>query len=141
LHQEPLARELQSFLREHVESFEQLEALLLLCRDRDRERTAAELAVLLAIPVGMASEALEALCERGLLETRGQASATSFVYKPRTAHLDAAVLQLLDAHESNRLEVMRTMSANAMARLRGSALRAFTAAFLLRKDKKEKKDG
>jgi len=141
--QEPLAPELQSFLLEHVESFEQLELLLLLCRERDRERTAAELAQQLRIQVELASEVLHVLCQRGLLAARDSLSEGPFCYQPREAALDAAVLQLLHAYESNRLEVMRVMSANAMARVRGSALRAFTGSFLLRKekDKKEKKDG
>lgn len=140
MHQEPLAPELQSFLLEHVESFEQLELLLSFCREPDRERSAADLAQSLRIPVELATEALAALCRRGLLAVRGTPPG-SFCYQPRETRLDELSRRLMQGYETHRLEVMRVMSANAMARVRGSALRAFTGSFLLRKEKKEKHDG
>ena len=129
-----LSPETQAFLREHVEEYEHLELLLLLFRDRERAWSAGEAAERLSLSPSVVWEALAQLRSRGLVEeAAGPPPRFRFPAMGQTA--PAAVLELAAAYEQNRLSIIRQMNANALERLRHSAIRAFADAFRLRRGK------
>ena len=127
-----LSPETQAFLREHIEEYEHLELLLLLFRDQERTWSADEAAERLALSPRVVSEALAHLRSRGLVA--GAAGPTpGFRFHAVGQSTSAAVRELATAYEQSRLSIIRQMNANALERLRTSAIRAFADAFRLRK--------
>lgn len=141
---EPSLEEVGAFLRERVESFEQLEILLLLHRDQNESWTAANVAAELRLSQGLAGDALDHLCRGNLLDVRVGKDSLVFRYAAGTPELVAAVDRLARAYRERRIDVLRLLSTQAVDRVRTSAIRLFADAFLIggSKTKKEgKKDG
>ncbi|HEY7930345.1 MAG TPA: hypothetical protein VID71_10045 [Steroidobacteraceae bacterium] len=126
-----LDAEVRQLLSEHVTGYEQLEALLLLHRDSRQSSTGEQLGAELRIDAGSMATALAELAEHGLLERR-TGPPPSYRYAPVQTALAAAVDRLAQLYTEQRLEIIRQMSANAIERLRSSAARSFSEAFLLR---------
>jgi hypothetical protein len=120
---DPLGR-LQQFLLERVESYEQLEVLLLLVKSRELVWPSAAICKKLQLSEAIVSHALDALRRKGLVMTLGYDQG-AFLYAPENAAVDQIVMELARACESQRLEVMKAMTANAIQRLRASAADAF----------------
>jgi hypothetical protein len=129
-----------ALLRERVESFEQLEVLLLVRRRRDTSWTADGVATQLRIDPRVAEESLDQLCRSNLVDVTVGGQALHFRYDPGNAELEAAVDDLARAYADDTLAVMKTMNANAVERVRTSAMRTFANAFVLG-EKDKKKDG
>lgn len=121
---------IRSFLQEHIRSYEDLEALLLL-RARSSTWEASAVAEALNLSEEVARETLEHLRRRGLSSAPEHARPRRYGYQPATAGLAQAVDMLAQAYEERRVAVMRLMSENAIARMRTSASRAFADAFVL----------
>jgi hypothetical protein len=117
----------RELLHDHVATYEQLEVLLLFGESAE-ERTAAGVAAAVGIAEPLAGDILEGFAQSGVLGGSGAGPAARY----RAVDRDA-IEALCDAHRRNRLTVMNLMSANALERLRTSALRAFASAFLLGK--------
>lgn len=126
-----LSDEVATFLREKIESVEQLEILLLLRAQPDRLWTGDSVSTELNIVPSLAGEALEHLCRSNLLDVRVGREHVAFRYAPGTSELDRAVHELVRAHREMRVELMRALSANAVQRVRTSAIRMFADAFLV----------
>lgn len=134
--------EVNELLRARIESFEQLEVLLLLHRRADEGWTAASVSGELHIGVPVASDALDHLCRGNLLDVRVGKDALVFRFAPGTPELASAVELLVTRHQERRLDVVRMLSAHAMERVRTSAIRLFADAFLIGSASgKGKKDG
>jgi hypothetical protein len=118
---------IERFLLERVETYEQLEALLWFARGTGEPRSAQEAAEALSLPELAVTDALNALAKAELL--RRVAGAARFRYEPGTVELEAAVRKLSLLHEQDRIQVIRIMSAQSIARLRSSTLRAFAQHF------------
>ena len=131
-----LTDEVRAFLREHIDSYEQLEILLALRAGKLVDIPADVVATELRLPLAAVSEALEHLKQRKLVENHHGAQHASFRYAPGGADLAARVDALAEAYDQHRLAVMREMSENAIARLRMGAARTFADAFLLGDRKK-----
>lgn len=130
--------DVQTLLRDCIESFEQLEILLLLLK-RPGETWAPDAvatAIKLSLSEDAAAEALAHLRRWNLIE--GEARGR-YRYNPAN-RLDATIRALATVYEDERLEVMRLMNQNAIERVRTSALRAFSDAFFVGGGGK-KKDG
>jgi hypothetical protein len=54
-------------------------------------------------------------------------------YRAKRPDADTCVRELAIAYESDRVKIVHLMNANALERLRNSAIRAFSDAFRLRK--------
>jgi hypothetical protein len=121
---------IRQFLRQHVESHEHLETLLLLCRG-NRSWTAEAVASELKIPPESAQEALRHLVERGLAVSPSGAD-PGYLYAPKTGEVGECVKLLTTACREQRLAIMEMMSAHAIERMRAAALRRFADAFRLR---------
>ncbi len=129
-----LPDDVRALLHEHIESYEQLEILLLLRRERYEHWTGEALAARLHVRAELIQTALAGLKASGLIEASG-AAPTRFAYRPTSSGLDAAVGRLEREYAERPILIIQLMSANAIERLRTAALHTFADAFLLKKDK------
>lgn len=130
-----LPADVQALLFNHIESYEQLEILLLVRREASANWTAERIGSRLAISAILAKEALTALCASRLVKLRSGSLGLEYEYAAESPALDESVSGLASVYTTHRFEIIKTMSANAIKRMRTGALRAFADAFILRKDK------
>jgi predicted DNA-binding transcriptional regulator YafY len=131
-----LPEDVRALLYEHIESYEQLETLLLLRRERHEEWTAEKLAARLHVGIELIERGLAGLRASGLVGATGAGSAR-FAYRPASSGLDAAAGRLDHEYAERPVLVIRLMSANSLQRLRTAALHTFADAFVLKKDKND----
>jgi DNA-binding IclR family transcriptional regulator len=127
----------QEFLRQHIESFEHLEVLLLLLRHHGQTWTAAAVAEHLQIEFELVSSALSHLTRQDLLRQDADGTA-GFRYGPGTAKLEAEATALAKSYMHDRVRVILLMNEHAVTRIRLSALRTFAEAFRLRGREEER---
>jgi hypothetical protein len=127
---------LREFLREFVSSYEELEVLLLLARGA-RPWSAAELAEALSARDDVIAAAAESLVQTGrLVESTTVGGQRRFAFAPHSAELRERVAELDRAYVERRLAIVQIMSANAVERMRGAAIRRFADSFRLERPKK-----
>ncbi|MFM2415639.1 MAG: hypothetical protein RL385_362 [Pseudomonadota bacterium] len=131
--------ELQTFLRDGISSYEQLETLLLLRTRHDETFSPRSVAAALRVTEPIAAASLDHLCSLSLLDVRIGAESLLFRYSPGKVALAGLVDQLAESHTRNPLAVMTLMNANAIERVRTQARRLFADAFIL--GRKRDKDG
>ena len=132
-----LPEDVRALLHEHIESYEQLEMLLLLRRERYEEWTGQGLAERLRVQAELIDAALAGLEASGLVQPAGTAPAR-YAYRPVSPGLDAAVGRLEHEYAERPILVIQLMSANAIERLRTAALHTFADAFVLKKKDKDR---
>ena len=125
---------IRDFLRDCIDSFESLEVLLLLYRERTAW-TADELCRRFKIRAPVIDDALASLVRARLVSTTEQNVLTSYKYADEDLVRDALVASLERTYRDEPIQVMQLMSANAIERLRSGAIRAFADAFVFRNDK------
>jgi predicted ArsR family transcriptional regulator len=123
------------FLLAHVESFEELELLLVLASSPDRNETAQAAAARTGVSVADARQALEHLATHGFLVVDAQATGPSFRYRPADIEIREGVNALLRAHAQSRTMLGRLMSTNAVERMRRWNAKAFADAFVIGRKK------
>lgn len=133
---ESLPTAVRAFLRDHIESYEQLEILLLLRRRPGEALTARALMDRMELPRDTVEESLDGLARAGCV-TAGARSGEPVRYAPRDATLAATIDGLAAAYEDSRLAIIKLMSANAIERVRSAAIHTFADAFVIGR----KKDG
>jgi hypothetical protein len=107
---------LQSLLRDHVDSFEKLEAVLLV-RERGVPVSLSELAHTLRLTLIDARRMVAALCASGLLVQ----GVDTHVAEPADVRVRARVEALAQAYKRDALAVVSSISRQALVRLRHSA--------------------
>lgn len=130
----------KALLRDCIESFEQLEILLLLHRMRGDAWTPESLAGELNLAPAAAADALDHLRRWNLTQVRAQGQRLLFRYHAATPSLESTIHALAETYEEHRVEVMKLMNKHAIERVRTSAMRAFADAFFVGGGGK-KKDG
>jgi hypothetical protein len=130
-----LPEDVQRLLREQIESYEQLELLLLLRRERDGPWTEEILTARLGISTSLVLSALAELQAAGFVEERAHGSAKRYAYRVQSDNVEATVARLEQTYREYPIQVVKLMSANAIERVRTAALRTFADAFILKKDK------
>lgn len=134
-----LAVEVQELIRQCVTSFEKLEILLLLLREKSSGLLSAEaIAPLVKMPKDITSAALSDLCTVGLIAAQDVDGKPHFSYAPRSAELRHAAEALARAFDEQRGATVGFLCRNAIERVRSSASRAFADSFII---KKQDKDG
>ncbi len=128
-----LPEDVRALLHEHIESYEQLETLLLLRRERYEQWTSAGLAARLRVQGELIETALTGRRASGLGAAAGGAAPTRFSYRPASSGIDAAVGRLEREYAERPILIIQLMSANAIERLRTAALHTFADAFVLNK--------
>jgi hypothetical protein len=127
---------LQAFLHASICSYDELEALLLLARERHRSWTDDELAEELKVQVDAITPALDQLASvGGLLEVVNHAGQRRFQYAPQGTLLGQVVEELATAYVEQRLTIVQLMSANALNRVRGAAIRNLANALRVQRPK------
>ncbi len=130
-----LPPDVQRLLRDHIESYEQLELLLLLRADRGCLWTEEDICARLKLAGTLVSGALQGLQSMGFAEVRPQSAAKRYIYRVQADDLEATIERLAQAYRQQPIPIVKLMSANAIERLRTAALRTFADAFILKKDK------
>ena len=137
-----LPEDVRKLLHEHIESYEQLEVLLLLRRERYEAWTVNALATRLRIGEALIEPALAALRSAGLVSVdKGAGSGAQpprHVYRPTSSGLDATVGKLDREYAERPISIIKAMSANSIERLRTAALHTFADAFVLNKKDKDR---
>lgn len=123
------------FLHGNVESYEELEILLLLHRERTQSWSAEALGARLRLSVPLTDAALSALAARRLINAASNPPGSSYTAVSANPALDETIGCLANFYASRPIEIIKLMSANAIERVRTAALRTFVEAFVLRKDK------
>jgi hypothetical protein len=129
-----IPEEVGALLQDRIASFEQLLVLLLLHRSHPKLWPSKAIADQLGIRDGLL-EALRALQAADLVKLETDGSDSLFVFAPATADIANTVSALQQSYQNHPAAIMRLMSENAIARVRGAAHRAFSDAFLIRKGK------
>lgn len=124
-----------TFLRDHVGSYEELEALVFLARRRRRSWTAGDVGVGARLPTLIAVKALDDLRHAGLVDEVREGRRIGYTYWPATPALAQCAEHFVAVYEANPVDIIQLMSANALDRVRSSAARAFADAFVLRRPK------
>lgn len=123
----------RAFLRDYIDSFESLEVLLLLRRERTA-CTAEELCRRIKTRAPLIDDALASLVRSRLVNT-DQNMLTLYTYADEDPARNAIVGSLERIYRDEPIQIMQLMSTNAIERLRTSTIRAFADAFVVRKDK------
>lgn len=132
---EQIPPEVQELLRDCVPSFEALEVLLRL-RAEGGPTATESIHKRLKLPESVIDEALEMLCQRGLVASREHEGTVLYAYDPRPSDREKSVEWLARAWSEGGVMIAKALTANAIDRVRNSASRTFSDAFLLwRKDK------
>jgi hypothetical protein len=127
---------LRAFLFAHVESYEQLTALLVLYRAAEA-KTVDFVASELKIDVSDARLVLERLAASKLVTLEKKGRDLFCRYSPASQDLALRVQALAAAYEDNQVRLVELMTANAIDRMRTNALRAFADGFRWRGSKKD----
>src|SRR5688500_1140410 len=93
--------DLQGFVRDHVQSFEQLEILLRLRGAPSEWWSAQRVADQLRTSPAEAAEALDALCRRSLLETKPGGQGRVFRYSSGAGPMNRLVERLAQTYAEN----------------------------------------
>jgi hypothetical protein len=119
-----IPRPVQVFLRTYIESYEELELLLVVRARAERWGSAHELGASTASAGRVnVDEVLARLRQRGLLEGRDEPPPASYRYQPRDAELELAIDDLARRYRDDPTGVMKLMTANAVERVRSQAAR------------------
>ncbi|HUA25623.1 MAG TPA: hypothetical protein VMA54_15960 [Steroidobacteraceae bacterium] len=121
-----------AFLRDYIDSFESLEVLLLLRRERTA-CTAEELRRRLRTHPPLIDDALSSLVRARLVNTDQKVPALH-TYAGEDPARDGIVDSLARVYRDEPIKIMQLMTTNAIERLRTSTIRAFADAFVVRKD-------
>jgi Mn-dependent DtxR family transcriptional regulator len=132
----PIPADVRALLDEHIHTLEQLEAIILMRKAEREDWSGEEVADLLHVSVESAREALQRLAQGGVLEAI-ELPARGVRYRGFTKRFEALVDRLLEVYESNRIELMMLLSANAIERMRTGALHAFADAFVIGRRRKD----
>ena len=129
--EDDISLEVKAFIAAHIESVLQLEILLLLHSQRDRQWTAGDVAQELRIDPIWASSMLAGLSDAGVLSASATAPPT-FQYQPRSVEIDRAVDELAGAYATRRVTIIGLIFSKPL-----DNIRSFADAFRIRKDKSD----
>jgi hypothetical protein len=132
-----LPPEVRQLLAARIETYDQVEVLLLLHASGDRSWASGDVAANLRIPVSAADAALEHLCTTRLALAATGPAGQRFKYAPADESANQAVAELAKAHARNRVEIIQLLSSNAIERIRNEAIRLFADSFLLGRKKSD----
>jgi hypothetical protein len=120
--------DIAEFLRDQIHTYEQLEILVRIGRDSASEHSIALLVDDLNMDSTTGRALVDQLAIAGVLTVRRDA-AGDWVRCQET--LRPLVTRLAEIYDADRIQVISEMTQNAVERVRNSALRTFSSAFLL----------
>jgi hypothetical protein len=119
----------RQFLKEHIRSLEQLEILLLLQKDAQREWSPAEVYRVVRSSERSVTETLETLGRQGLLRKTELPAESKFQFSPSTDLLRTTIGNLADLYSERRVRIVEAIYSERI-----SPMDEFAKAFRLRKD-------
>ena len=125
--QRELARGVERFIADHVDTLDKLELLTVMIESTDKWWDATSAAQALGTTTDAARQMLERFAAQNLLAIRVTGN-VRYRYQPGDPRLEAAVAAFATAYRTNRLGVLRLVTA------RRSSLRDFADAFRIRRD-------
>jgi hypothetical protein len=129
-----LPESVRAFLRDHVESYEQLELLLFLRTHAADEWPISALAERVRFPAEELDDAVRGLVAAGCIAERTQPGRT-LRYAPSGEGQAEAIDALAAAYAARPLAIIKLMNANAIERVRSAAMDTFADAFVLGRKK------
>lgn len=130
-----LPPDVQTFLHDHIGSYEQLELLWVLRADQGSSWTEEALCARLRLTSSPVRAALDGLEAARLVEVRLLGSERQYAYLCQSDAVEATISRLAASYREYPIPIIKLMSANAIERLRTAALHTFADAFIVRKDK------
>jgi len=121
-------QDLKQFLFDHVESYEELGVLVWFHRRPRAHAVAERVAEEAGLPVASVEEAFDKLVDRGLLSRSADKHAT-FCYTPADDSVRDALTRVMHLYETNAVELVGFMTANAIERVRTAGTRMFAECF------------
>lgn len=119
--------ELEQFIAQHIESLAQLEALLLMRQDPQRQWNCAELSRLLYITSEMCNGLVGELVQKGFVVRSSEADC--FEYRPASPDLDRLLGELAAIYQDRRVAVITMIYSRPQKKVQ-----TFADAFRLRQD-------
>jgi DNA-binding IscR family transcriptional regulator len=127
-----LSESLKKLLHDSLGSLDELAVIMFLYTHPQSDWTCSAIAQELKTPEPLVSQALIALQRGNLLITiPGAAGETLFRRHPTETAVSETLSELIGCYRANPLEVVKILTANAIERMRTSALRTFANSFLL----------
>jgi DNA-binding transcriptional ArsR family regulator len=133
--QSELPPDVQILLRDHIESYEQLELLLLIRAEGETLWTEETLGGRLSMASSLVRAALDGLEAAGLVKAQVDSGTKRYSYLCQNDTVEGSISRLATTYREHPISIIKLMSANSIERLRTAALRTFADAFILRKDK------
>ena len=127
MNQRGIPREVQAFIRSHLNSVAQLEILLLLHGAPARPHSPEEVAEALRIDPAWAAAEMQRLHAGGLFQAAAEPAA--YCYRPATPALDATVTGLAKAFSTHRVSVITMIFSTP-----SDSVGSFADAFKLKRD-------
>jgi hypothetical protein len=124
----PEHQDLKRFLFDYVESYEELGVLVWFHRRPGAHGVAARVAEEAGLPEASVQEAFDKLVACGLL-SRSPDQNAAFCYTPPDDTAREALNRLMHLYETNAVEVVGFMTANAIERVRTAGTRMFAECF------------
>jgi hypothetical protein len=124
---EELPDDVRRFVIEHINSVEQLEALLLLWAEQDRDWTAKDVSQSLYTPPAAATMRLDDLQQRGFITSSGEA-VRAYRYRAGQTAQDVLISRLADVYRERRVTVISLIYSKPHQQVQ-----AFADAFKIRK--------
>jgi DNA-binding IscR family transcriptional regulator len=118
--------ELKQFIAQNVESLAQLEALLILRQDSQKEWRSPELAQRLSIMPAMCEAILADLHRQGFAERLAEGG---YRYRPNNAEVDRMIGNLADVYQQRRVAVITEIYSKPV-----NKVQTFADAFRLRRE-------
>lgn len=125
---EGIPQEVQQFVARHIRSVEQLELLLLLYRNNQREWSAAEAAKELYVETGSAANRLAGFEREGLAAVRRDGEILRYRCSPR-GDVDRTIQLVAKTYKERRVSMINLIFSNPL-----DHIRTFSDAFRLRRD-------
>ena len=120
--------EIAEFLRDQIQTYEELDILVRIGRDSAGEHFIASLISELKMDSSAGLAVVDQLATAGVLTVTHDAAGASVRCQE---NLRTLVARLAEIYEADRIQVISEMTQNAVERVRNSALRTFSSAFLL----------
>ncbi|MFO0664842.1 MAG: hypothetical protein U0174_12875 [Polyangiaceae bacterium] len=130
---ESMSIDVREFLRAHIASFEELEILVFLIRN-EADVTTAQIEEALPIRASMVDAAILSLVRSSVAEEVGP---NRYRYAPSTQALESTTRKLAQAYAERPVTVIKALTADAIDRLRSSAVHTFVDPAIVRKKSAE----
>ena len=120
--------DVRAFIGKYIGSVQQLEVLLCICKEQQREWTAEEISRKLRINTTSVSNRMLNLWTKRLLDVKEEPVRT-FRYRPQEKKRDETIRKLAEIYEKNQMAILELIYSKTE-----NDLRSFSDAFRLKKD-------